>query len=154
MRAILVNSDRRGFTLAEALLSFAILAFALTGILLTYANLFFLTDLCRDLTLANNALQAQMEQLKAVKFDSLMSFNQTAFNIQGFTNTDARGLIQVENTAYPDVMLVRLVISFRSRTRIIGEDRNFNGILDSGEDTLIANNRLDSPVELVTLISR
>lgn len=95
-----------------------------------------------------------MEEIKNTNFDSLLALNGTTFNLAGFSGLDARGRVEVAATAYADLMQVRLVACFRSRNRIIGEDRNLDGDLDVGEDTFIANTRLDSPVELVTLIAR
>lgn len=151
----------RAFTLIELLLAFAILAFCLMGILLTYINMFVLADLARDFTLVTNAMQAQLEEIKKTPFDNLLALNGNTFDIAGFSSGDAKGRIEVcDNTTcpafipYSDLKRVRLVVSFRSRGRVIGEDSNLNGILNSGEDTLISNNRMDSPSEIVTLIVR
>ena len=141
------------FTLVEILLAFSILVFCLCGILLTYLNMFILSDLSRDLTRVNNAVQAEIELVKRTNFDNLLALNGT-FNIAGFAITDAQGVIEVTNTAYADLRRVRIIACFRSRGRVIGEDRDLDGQLDAGEDTLIPNGRLDSPVEIVTLIAR
>lgn len=129
------------------------LAFCLCGILITYVNMFFLSDLSRDITLATNALQAKAEELKRADFNSLSAFNGTTFDIDGFTFASAKGLIEVSSTAYSDLRRVRLTASFQSRLQKVGEDKNFNGVLNSGED-VNANSRLDSPAELVTLIAK
>jgi prepilin-type N-terminal cleavage/methylation domain-containing protein len=144
----------KGFTLIELLLTFSILAFCLCGILFTYIQMFILVDLSRDLTLATNAVQAKMEDIKKTSFDSLLPLNATTFDISGFASSDAEGRVEVVSTAYSDLMRVRIVASFRSRNRVIGEDANLDGDLDTGEDMFITNSRLDSPVELVTLIAR
>ena len=143
-----------GFTLIELLLAFSILVFCLCGLLLTYIQMFVLTDLSRDLTLATNAVQAKMEEIKKANFDSLLSLNGTTFDLAGFSSSDAKGRVEVVSTAYSDLMRVRIAASFRSRNRVIGEDANLDGDLDTGEDTFISNSRLDSPMELVTLIAR
>jgi len=43
-----------------------------------------------------------------------------------------------------------VVVCFRTRGRVIGEDKNLNGALDSGESP---DSRLDSPVEIVTYVA-
>jgi type II secretory pathway pseudopilin PulG len=158
---------RKGLTLIEVLLAAGILAFCLSGLLLSYVNLFILMDLARDFTYANNALQAQMEGIKNTVFANLTALNNTNFAVTGNNSSDiiGTGVIGVfdvndpfrnTNTTYADLKRVRIVISFRSRARIIGEDKNLNGILDAGEDDpgygVNGTGRLDSPVEAVTII--
>ncbi len=152
----------RAFTLIELLLTFSILVFCLCGLLLTYINMYILSDLSRDLTLANNAVQAEMEIVKRTDFAGLLVLDGTPFNIAGFVTADARGRIEIcDNTTcpalipYADLKRVRIIACFRSRGRLIGEDQNLNGALDiaAGED-VNDNVRLDSPVEVITLIAR
>jgi len=144
----------KGFTLIEVLFTVGILAFVLCGLLVTYINMFFLGDIARQTTLAANAAQAKLEDLKRVSFTNLPAFNGTTFDIAGFTAANAKGRIEVSNTAYDDLKEVRIVVSFRQKgQRIIGEDTSLNGILDSGEDD-DGNGRLDSPIEVVTTIAR
>lgn len=150
-----------GFTLMELLLTVAILAFCLCGILLTYIQMFIFSDLSRDLTRITNLVQAKMEEIKKTDFATLASFT-LAFDSNLFFENETqyngnlkKGIIRAEvsNTSYGDLKEVRIVSSFKSRGRIIGEDKNLDGDLDTGEDTLIVNTRLDSPVEAVTLIA-
>lgn len=144
----------KGFSLIEIMFTAGILALVLCGLLLIYINLFLLGDISRQLTLATNATQAKMEEIRNTNFDSLANLNGTTFDIDGFSVGNAKGVIEVTDTAYTDLKRVRLVVSFRQKgERIIGEDKNFNGSLDIGEDTN-ANGRLDSPVEMVSLIAK
>jgi hypothetical protein len=131
-----------------------ILVSCLCGILFTYMSMFVLSDLARDFTLANNALQAKIEEIKKMSFDSL-SVGDEPFNLTdyGFPRSESKGRIEISNTIYSDLKRVRLIGCFKSRQRIIGEDKNLNGILDTGED-INGNGRLDSPSELVTLIAK
>lgn len=147
---------KRGFTLLEAVLAAAILAFCLCGLLLTYANLLVLADLSRDFTLATNALQEKMEEVKKTDYGSL-ALGGSAFNLTdyGFPYADSKGNITVGSAVYNDLKSVRLTASFKSRGRTIGEDANFNGQLDAGAgEDANGNGRLDSPAEVVTLIAR
>lgn len=146
--------SNKGFTLVEVLVAVAILAFCLCGLLVTYINMFFLSDLTRDSTLATNAIQAKLEEIKNTNFENLSSFNGTTFDVNGFASSDAKGAVWVLDTAYSDLKRVRIVVCFKSRGRVIGEDKNLDGDLDTGEDTLISNSRLDSPAETVTLIAK
>jgi type II secretory pathway pseudopilin PulG len=148
----------KAFTLVEVMLAALILAFSLCGILLTYINMFILSDLSRDFTLATNAVQAEMEKIKSTDFTGLLALNGTKFDITGFPTNNAKGVVFVTDDhpgGYNYLMQVRIVACFKSRNRVIGEDTNLNGILDPGEDISIPPNaRLDSPIEMVTLIAK
>jgi type II secretory pathway pseudopilin PulG len=145
-------TSKAGFTLVEALLAVTITAVCLSGLLLTYINLLTWTGLWRDFTLATSAMQARMEEIKRADFANLTLYDNTTFNITGFNSTTAMGGTQVMDTGYDDLKEVRLTVSFFSRGRLIGEDRNLNGTLESSED-LNNNSRMDSPCELVTTIA-
>jgi prepilin-type N-terminal cleavage/methylation domain-containing protein len=146
--------NHKGFTLIEVLVASGILAFCLCGLLAAYVSLFFLSDLARDTTLATNAIQQEMEKVKNINFDSLSVLNDTKFNLNGFSSSGAKGVIYVSSTSYDDLKKVRIVASFKSRGRVIGEDKDLDGTLDNGEDTNPNNNRLDSPLEIVTFIAK
>ena len=152
-QARMTRFSNKGFSLIEVLFAAGILAFVLCGLLVMYVNLFLFGDISRQTTLAVNAAQAKLEELKNTNFDSIIS---GTFTVNGFAAADAMGVVEVANAApYSDLKIVRVVISFRQQgQRIVGEDRNLNGVWDAGEDTMINNSRLDSPIEVVTLISK
>lgn len=160
LRALMMKFSCKGFTLFEAILASGILAFCLCGLLLTYVSMFISTDLSRDFTLATNAIQAKAEEIKKTDFDSL-SLGESAFNLTdyGFPlplqqgEVTSKGNITISSTVYSDLKSVRITACFKSRGRIIGEDSNLNGLLNSGEDAN-GNGRLDSPVEVMTLIAK
>lgn len=150
-----MKSSGKGFTIIEVLLTSSILALVLCGLLLVYVNLLLLGDISRKMTLAANAAQAKLEEIKNITFENLDAENGDTFDVPGFNASDARGLVQVSGTGYSDLKKVRIVVSFRQKgTRVIGEDKNLNGSLDSGEDVSSPNGQLDSPVELITLIAK
>ncbi len=148
------NKYSKGLTLMEIMVTFAILAFVLSGLLALYLNIFLLGDISRQTILASNAAEAEMEVIKNINYDNLLAFNGNTFNVAGFPAGEAIGVINVTNTVYSDLLRVRVVVSFRQKgQRIIGEDRNLNGVLDGGEDSN-GNGQIDSPIEVITLISR
>lgn len=134
----MMKSSNKGFTLIELLLSAAILAFALTGLLLLFINCIILNETNRNLTLAYNAVQAKTEEIKNKRFDSLDALNGTSFDLTGFPSGNAKGRIEISNEA-TNLKKIRIVACFMSRNRLIGND---------------INNCQSSPVELVTLIAR
>ena len=152
------------------MLAAAILLFCLVGLLATYIQMFILSDLARDYTTATNAVRAKIEDIRSYAYTNVNAFNSssseylvnrydgTTFNITGL---DGIGAVEVcdintcpsEVGNYTDLVKVRAEISFRSRGKVVGEDLNLNGVLNSGEDTN-NNNLIDSPVESTTLIAR
>ena len=150
-----------GFTLVETIIALALLAVTLCGLLLTYLHMFILADMVRDQALGINAVQAKLEEIQNIPFDNLSSaagsFNLTSY---GFASNQSKGRVDVTQNfgGYTGALTqVRVVASYRSRNRTIGEDANFNGQWDVGEDinaTGYAAGRLDSPTEAVTLIAK
>ncbi|MEW6170402.1 MAG: prepilin-type N-terminal cleavage/methylation domain-containing protein [Candidatus Omnitrophota bacterium] len=144
----------KGFTLIEVMMALAILAFCLTGMLLTYIGLLALSETSRNLSLAVNVAQTKVEELRNQPFDSLVNFNGTTFDVPGFAAGSAKGRIEVTDTDYADLKQVRIVSCWRQRGgRLIGEDVNLNGVLNDGEDQN-GNNILDSPSEVISFIAR
>lgn len=140
------------FTLFELMITVAVLITAIVGLLAAYLNFFTLNENARKLTLAITACQNKMEEMRKAGFSTLYStYNGTQFNPGGFPATEARGNVYIKNTN-PDLLEVHVSVSWMERSnRIIGEDLNLNGALDTGED-LNGDNRLSSPAEISTFI--
>lgn len=148
----MMKLSNKSFSLIELLVTMTILVFSLCGLVATYINLFFLTDLSRDTTLATNALQAKIEEVKNTSYDCLFSSacvscaggctkcfcSQATFSLPGI----AQGLGKIEITdvsGYSNLKAVRVLACFKSRNRLIGND--------------IANCQ-SSPVEIITYIAK
>lgn len=129
--------SNKGFTLTELLLAAAILVFALTGLLLLFINCILLNESSRNLSLAYNAIQTKMEEIKNTGFPNLDALNGTSFDLSGFSSGNAKGRIEVSNE-YSRLKRIRITACFMNRNRRIGDD---------------INNCQSSPVELITLIS-
>jgi len=146
--------NNSGFSLVEVLFSAAILAFALCGLLVTQIGLLSLGDISRQHILATNAVQAELEEIKNTPFSSLAD---STFYVNGFSNGNARGRVEVSATSYgaTELKLVRILVSFRHRgNRIVGEDVNLDGQFQALTEDQNGNNRMDSPVEAVTLVAK
>lgn len=138
----------------ELMIASAILMFIIIGLLYTYIACFELNEFNRNLTFANNALQAEMESLRETPFDDLPLLDGTSFTLDGFPSGSSTGFIDIYATPYADLMYVRLVGCWSQKSgRIIGEDRNLDGTLQPSED-LDLDNVMDSPAEIATFISR
>ena len=146
---------KKALSLIELMVAVGIMVIGLTAVLASYANMFILGDIARDLSRATNAARAKMEEIKQLEFDSLDALQATTFDLEGFNTTDARGRIEIRNvTGGSNLKEVRIVACFRSRNRVIGEDANLNGALDTeASEDKNYNGRLDCPVELITLLA-
>jgi len=152
MQSQLIKSrEENGFTLAELLLAVAILAFALCAILATYLTCFNLTNISRNVNIATSAAQGLIERIRSTPFTQIVSdYDRLNFTVNNIP--DSMGVVYVDD-ANPELLLVTVSVCWRQGNRIIGEDINLNGTLDAGEDTIIANNIIDSPVELITRVA-
>ena len=134
-------SNRRyvkGFTLLEVLIATAILAFCLCGLLATYVNMFFLTSLLRDTTVATSAVQAKLEEVRNIGY--AYPVGSFPFDLTGYGIADGKGVVEVSAVAgNPTLKRARIFTCFRSRGRVIGND---------------INNCSSSPVEAVTYIAQ
>lgn len=143
-----------GFSLLEVMLSSIILLIIIVSLLYTYTSCFELNEFSRGFTLANNALQAEMETIREVPFDNLSALDASIFSLDGFSPGEAVGVIAVYDSLYSDLKYIRLVGFWRQKSgRVIGEDSNLDGVLQIGED-IDGDNTLDSPAEIITLVSQ
>lgn len=149
----MMNSLDKGFTLPELLLSAAILALVLCGILATYISCFELISTSENLTLAVNAAQRKIEEIRDYSFSQIYAdYNNHTFTVDEIAPGNSKGIVYIDNST-ADLLKVTISVCWRQRgSRIIGEDLDLDGSLDSGED-LNGNNMIDSPAKIVTLIT-
>lgn len=151
---------KAGFTLMELMFACAILLIAIGGLLGTYVLCFNLNETAKNLTLATNAIQQKLEEIRDYQFEDIAShYDNTTFDITEFSNQNAKGSVVVYYET-PDLLLVVVSVSWRQRGgRIIGEDNGrgggiaLNGYLDGGED-LNNNNTLDSPAIISVIMAK
>jgi prepilin-type N-terminal cleavage/methylation domain-containing protein len=142
---------KSGFTLIEVVLAVGILVFVLCGILATYMSCLELMATSKNMTLATNAAQRKIEEIRDYNFYNIYSdYNNQTFSVDEMPAGDSSGVIYVNNSD-PELLQITVSVCWRQRAgRIIGEDLDLDGSLDSGEDSN-GNNIIDSPVELITL---
>lgn len=158
----MMESSNKGFTLLELMLAVAILLIALGGFLFAYITCIALSLTAKNTTVALSGANAKIEEIKNSQFDILVANYSpggtpgNSFLINNWLNAiDQRGTVEIV-AANSSLTLyeVRVTVSWREKGgRILGEDKDLDSVLDSGEDTN-GNNQLDSPVKIVTLISR
>lgn len=147
------KSKDLGFTLVEVLLAAGILATTLCGILATYISCFELASTSKNLTLAINSAQMRIEEIRDYAFSGIFTdYNNQTFTVDEIIPGNSQGIIYVDNSN-PELLKVTISVCWRQgASRIIGEDKDLDGILDAGEDAN-GNNMIDSPAQLVTLIT-
>ena len=148
------KDNRNGFTLLELMIAIGVLIVALVGLLGVFAHLILLNENSSKLTLAVTACQTKLEEMRNSTFSTLYTtYNGTSFNPSGFFSGEAKGAIYINNSN-PNLLQIFVSVSWRtSANRIIGEDKNLSGVLNTGEDSN-ANGRLDSPAEIATLMAQ
>lgn len=85
--------NKRGFTLAELILTVAITLLVITGSALSFVHLMFLADSSVNLTIAANDAQYILEQLKGVAYGEISSYSAPVFyNLPGEAVTLSRSV--------------------------------------------------------------
>ncbi|MFA5275740.1 MAG: prepilin-type N-terminal cleavage/methylation domain-containing protein [Candidatus Omnitrophota bacterium] len=144
---ITLRVSKKGFTMMEVMLAVAIAALTLCGILLTYATCFNLIKTSKNVSIAASAARGLMDEIRNTPFHSIRDYNNITFDVDNMPQN--KGVVYVDETN-PELLKVTISVSWKQGNKVIGEDTNFNGLVDAGEST---DAILDSPVELVTLIS-
>lgn len=147
------KTKKSGFTLVEVLVTTAILAVAICGVLLVYTSCSTLIVTSRDSNIAMSAAMQIMEDIKADPFDQIAGdYNGMKFTVAGLPANKSEGFVYVNNTAgSSEFLTVTVSVCWKQGNRVIGEDTNWNWHLDAGEDK-DGDGMIDSPVELVTRI--
>lgn len=150
------KNNNNGFMLAELVVLLGILAVAVTSILQLFIHTNTLAEMAGHKTAAVSEAQTKIEQIRTVSFDDIAT-NYSSGGTPG--NTFDTSLLRGKGVIYIDasnseLLEVEVVVCWRDNfDRIIGEDLDLDGVLDSGED-INANGKIDSPVRLVTFYTR
>ncbi|MBU3912428.1 MAG: prepilin-type N-terminal cleavage/methylation domain-containing protein [Candidatus Omnitrophica bacterium] len=149
-------SKRAGFTLMELVIAIGILALVLVGLLQVFVCCLSLSELAGNSTIAISKAQGKLEEIRNHSFNSIVvdySQGESPGNIFDLTQLNGKGVIYIDDTN-PELLEIEIVVSWQEKgNRIIGEDSNLNGALDTGEDDN-GNGKLDSPVSLVSMIAK
>ncbi|MBI4335816.1 MAG: hypothetical protein HY589_04090 [Candidatus Omnitrophica bacterium] len=147
-----MRNTRDGLTLIEVLISAAVLAGVLVSVISVYMICFELTYTSRNMTFAVNGAQLKMEEIRDHDFYKINDdYNNADFTVRELPAGANRGVIYVDNSN-PDLLEVAISVSWREHGRVIGEDLDFDGVLDTGEDKN-GNGFIDSTVQVVSLIA-
>jgi prepilin-type N-terminal cleavage/methylation domain-containing protein len=132
------KKNQSGLTLVEVLVASAIMAFCLSGLLLTYVNMLTLTDVTRGFTLANNAGQHLMEMVKTNTFDNITNTSlptgtvNDILNTSEFNSSSAWARIEV-TTPSTNLKKIMVMVFFKIRNRPMWPDTDHDKIPDLNE---------------------
>ncbi len=141
---------KTGLTLVELTLGVAIFALAACGFLSSFISCATFAESAGNITLITNRAREEMEDsVRRTNFDSLVSYSKLPPGVPIGTS-----LVCYVQSINNDLKQVRIVMSCMEKSnRIMGEDKNLNGVLDGGEDRN-GDGRLSSPCELITFVPR
>jgi hypothetical protein len=126
------------------------LALALVAILETYISCLVLIATSKNVNITTNAALGLMEEVRSSAFTRIIDdYHGLNFIVNEIPTS--RGVVYVDDTN-PELLEVTTSVCWRQGNRVIGEDRDLDGVLDAGEDKN-GNGIIDSPVELVTRIA-
>jgi len=153
---------KKGLSLMEVLLAIFIVVSAIGALATMYPGIFTGVNLDMANLKAWGIAQREMETLKNSPFANLYAVasdpeatpqgNVFATGDTNFSGTYyVQKLRDVNNLILDDLVKLEVVVCFKVGNRIIGEDRNLNGIKDGGEDD-DNDRKITSPVRLTTLV--
>ncbi len=145
---------RKGFTLVEIMVSVIIMAVAIGATFQIINHILWLNETNDNIIPTMNAIQGIMDEIRNVPFDDISpNYNNMLFTLNNLTNRGVphQGLVTVNIIEAGYLLRAKVVVCWRQKNRIMGEDANFNGTLDSGEDAN-GNNEIDSPCSVESVI--
>ncbi|MFH2138834.1 MAG: prepilin-type N-terminal cleavage/methylation domain-containing protein [Candidatus Omnitrophota bacterium] len=146
--------NNKGISLVEILVSVGIMSVAIGSSFQATSYLLQLNELNDNITPVMNSLEGIRDEIKNVPFDDISpNYHNTQFTLNELTNKGVPnlGTITVDLTEPSFLLKFRIVVCWRQGNRMIGEDANLNGVLDSGEDTNL-NGLIDSPCAMETAV--
>jgi type II secretory pathway pseudopilin PulG len=141
----------KSFTIAELLVATAIILLTSLAILFSYVQCLELNRINEDMAVALQNARNTMETVKSTAFDQIHdTYNNKTFELRSLE--PGIGLVEIDNKN-PQLLGVTVRVFWKTKNRLMGEDKNLDGVLNDGEDTN-ENGKLDSPVSLFTHIAK
>ncbi len=151
------DGESSGFTLVELVITVGTTLIAVLGSVQLFTYCAWQSENSSNMTAAMHDGYAKVEEIRATPFADVMSTYGPASgqSCRSFAPSYVQGLGAIYVTQVSaDLLQVEVAVTWQERGRFaVGEDRNFNGTLDGGEDR-DGNGRISSPASIVTLIAR
>lgn len=149
-------ASRKASSFVELLVAISILSVILAGVMEVFVMSSVLGEISANLSYAMLDVKSKIEEIKGTDFNLITSNyvpGGTPGNTFPLNTATGRGNVVIDATV-PDLIKVTVTATVKVRQgRIIGEDINLNGLLDTGEDT-DGNGFLSAPVTLTTYIAK
>ena len=151
-----IYQSKQGFTLAEVLVSTGILTVIIIGLIkiLIYCSL--LADMSANITITMREAQNKLEEIQNSDYSSITTnyaSGGTPGNTFNLSQGTGKGVIYMD-ASNPDLLKIEIDVSWKNKDgRVIGEDSNLNGVINTGED-LNSNGQLDSMAKIITLLAK
>lgn len=131
-------------------MSIMILVPLFAGVMIGYVKCIEYNNLSSNTSAAILAVKNKITEIENTPFAQIVSlYDDATFTVAGL---DGIGVSYIDPSV-ANILKVKTVFCWQERNgRVIGEDANQNGQWDSGEDTIVNNNELDSIVQLTTII--
>ena len=142
--------NNKGLTLLELALAIAIFVLAAGGIVGLFVACATITDTAGNLTRMYNIARDEIENnILSTDFETLASY---ALLPPAVPNDTSLACYVQDHPTVDNVKIVKVVVSYREKSnRVIGGDKNLNGVADGGDDTDTVG-RLTSICEMSTYI--
>ena len=147
-----IFNNKQGFTLVEVLISAGIMTTVIVGLMGVFVQCSTLAQMSGNFSNVWAQVQGKIEEIRNSNYDLITTNypNGTTFNL---TSPTGEAIIYL-NTSTANLLQVQIVASWQNKYgRVVGEDKNINGVLDNGEDEN-NNGQLDSPLMVTTNIAK
>lgn len=156
------------FTLLEVMVTSMIFALTLGTLILLFTGCLGLDATSRNLTTSLIGAQGKLEEIWQHDFATAVNSYGPGgdpgdnFAISDWTHSHS-GIISIiddgsdepDHLTEDDLIQVTVTVCWQEKGgRVIGEDKNLDGVFDLASEDKNGNGRLDSPAQLISLISR
>ena len=152
------RTTQAGFTMIELVIIAGILSLTIVGMVRLFIFTSVGAQLAGNKTQAISEAEKKLAEIRNYSFDDISTDYESGgtmgntFNPSHFDGP-AKGVVYIDDTN-AELLIIDTVVCWEDKYgRIIGEDINLNGTLDTGED-LNSNGKIDSIVELSTMLTR
>ena len=153
-------SGRQGLTLMEIMATVAILVVSIVGSLQAFIYVSSLSETNKNTMIALTKAQSKMEEIHDHTYSAITTdyaSGGTPGNKFSLTKSndglDGMGVIYIDSSN-ASLLTIEIVVCWRNKeTRIIGEDKDLDGVLDAGEDT-DGNGKISSKVTLISYLAQ
>ena len=146
-----------GFSLAEVLVTVGIFVIVVTGLIQLFIYCSALSEMSGNMSYALTKAEDKLEEIRNHSYDQIVTdYNSggTPGNIFNLSSLNAVGVVYI-NASNTNLLEIETDVSWRNQKddRVVGEDRDLDGVLDAGED-INGNGKLDSVAKLITYVAK